>query len=236
MIHYHGTPISGASYDILPFFEDRNFLVSFLYRGNLLQVQQYSSSYLLDNGAFTLWRQGKKPIDFLEYKDFVEENTLYSNYSGCFIPDTIDGGIIENDKMLDRWITLHGEYKSIPVFHYHEPLSRLKELSYFPIVALGSSDKYAKIGTVSWTTRTKEIFYYYKEEGLSCKLHGLRMLNRRIFIHYPYYSGDSTNVARNINMYKTRQGLSTRLKAATELATIIESHLSTYNYKQEKIP
>jgi len=60
-------------------------------------------------------------------------------------------------------------------------------------------------------------------------LHGLRMLNSRIFTELPLSSADSTNVARNLQIDKAWKG--TYLPASLETRTMIlveriESHNS----------
>jgi hypothetical protein len=39
-----------------------------------------------------------------------------------------------------------------------------------------------------------------------CKLHGLRMLNPRIFTQYPFASADSTNIGRNVGIDSAWKG------------------------------
>lgn len=232
MICFHGTPFSGSPYNILPFFKGRNFLISMQYQSYRHILKQEASRIILDNGAYTIWKKGKGQIDLEKYVSFVQEYDALDNYSWCFIPDTIEGTVSQNDAQIEQWLNLYGKYKSVPVWHYHEPLERLLHLSEeFPVVGLGSSAEYSNIGDVKWMGRTREIFNYASENFPKCKLHGLRMLNRRIFTLFPYYSGDSTNVGRNIEFYKRRHRLSTRLEAAEKLATSFEKFKSTFNYE-----
>lgn len=231
MICFHGTPFSGTAYDILPFFKDRNFLISMQYPSYGHILKREASRIILDNGAYTIWKKGRGSIDLSKYVSFVQEYDTLDNYNWCFIPDTIEGTTYQNDSQVEQWLNLYGKYKSVPVWHYHEPLERLLQLSQeFPVVGLGSSAEYAKIGNSRWMSRTEEIFNYASENFPKCRLHGLRMLNRRIFTLFPYYSGDSTNVGRNIEFYKHRHGITSRLEAAEKLATSFESFKSTFNY------
>jgi hypothetical protein len=233
MICFHGTPFSGTVYDILPFFKDRNFLISMQYPQYGFVVKKEAARIILDNGAYTIWKKGKGCIDISKYTDFVKEYDYLDNYSWCFIPDTIEGTVSQNDKQIETWLNLYGSYKSVPVWHYHEPLERLYQLSLeFPVVALGSSAEYSKIGDYKWMERTKEIFNYASTNFPKCKLHGLRMLNKRIFTLFPYYSGDSTNVGRNIEFYRRRHRIPTRLLAAEQLANSFEKYKSTFNYEE----
>jgi hypothetical protein len=205
------------------------------YQGNSSEVVKNSSSYILDNGAFTHWKKGKGSIDIEKYKDFVQKHDNNENYTWNFIPDIIDGSERANDAYLEKWFNVYGDYKSVPVWHYHESLERLSNLSkVFDVVALGSSADYSVIGTPHWHQRTKTIFNYYLENELSCKLHGLRMLNKKIFTLYPYYSGDSTNIARNLEFYRKRHRIKSRLDAAITMANNIEKHKSTYG-SMEKV-
>ena len=231
MICFHGTPFSGSVYDVLPFFDNRNFLISMQYPQYGSVVKQRAAGIILDNGAFTIWKKGRGQIDVQKYLEFVKEYEKLSNYCWCFIPDTIEGTVRQNDAQIEEWLRLYGNYKSAPVWHYHEPLERLLQLSKeFSIIGLGSSAEYSKIGDSKWIGRTKVIFNYASENLPKCKLHGLRMLNRRIFTLFPYYSGDSTNVGRNIEFYRARHNISTRLEAAERLATSFELYKSTYDY------
>jgi hypothetical protein len=60
------------------------------------------------------------------------------------------------------------------------------------------------------------------------------MLNKKIFTLYPYYSGDSTNIARNLEFYRKRHRIKSRLDAAITMANNIEKHKSTYG-SMEKV-
>lgn len=72
------------------------------------------------------------------------------------------------------------------------------------------------------------------------KLHGLRMLNKDIFMHIPLSSADSTNIARNINIdkywEKTPYRTSSKETRAWVLAERIESNnsASALNYNADR--
>lgn len=69
-------------------------------------------------------------------------------------------------------------------------------------MCLGSSGEYSVVGNEAWWGRMREALgAICTHNGYpTCKLHGLRMLNPRIFPSLPLSSADSTNIARNIGM------------------------------------
>jgi len=113
----------------------------------------------------------------------------------------IEGTEHENDAWIEAWDLAPD--LSVPVWHLHESLERLESLCRtFSRVALGSSAAYATIGTARWWARMYEAMdHCCDEEGRPlAKLHGLRMLDPRIFMRFPFSSADSTNVARNVGI------------------------------------
>lgn len=134
-----------------------------------------------------------KKTKWEEYYKWVES---HHNREFFFIPDVIDGNEKENDELLK-----YNHFKDgVPVWHIHESLDRLERLSSdYEIVAFGSSGEYSELGTREWHMRIDEAMRVIcDDDGFpQTKIHMLRCLNPEIFTKYPFYSGDSTNLARN---------------------------------------
>ena len=196
MIHYHGTPISGTADEAARFLVGRHALVSFAYPDQLPLVAEVCQSFVLDNGAFTTWRQGKK-LDYDAVQDWVENWMYHPAFDWALIPDVIDGDEDANDLLVEKW-TLPASV-SVPVWHLHESFNRLRYLcADFPRVALGSSGQWATPGTAGWWNRMSEVMDALCENGKpAAKLHGLRMLDPEIFRYLPLSSADSTNAGVN---------------------------------------
>uniref|UniRef100_UPI004047D313 hypothetical protein n=1 Tax=Rheinheimera sp. TaxID=1869214 RepID=UPI004047D313 len=98
------------------------------------------------------------------------------------------------------------------------------------MVALGSSGQFSSPGTDSWWRRvTDSMNAICDEHGRPmCKLHGLRMLDPKIFTRLPLSSADSTNAAVNggsINRFGM-YAPPTAGQRAEVIAARIESHNS----------
>ena len=103
----------------------------------------------------------------------------------------------------------HPKEYGAPVWHLHESFGYLERLiDRFPRVCLGSSGDYAQIGTPRWWRRMHEVMRVVCDDAGQprCRLHGLRMLNPRIFSAFPFASADSTNIGRNIGIDKAWYG------------------------------
>lgn len=205
MIHYHGGPISGPNIAAITLWKARHAMISFARPDQICLAAEVCQSFALDNGAYSMWKIGKKP-DWKAYGKWVEKWALHPGCDFAIIPDVIDGDEQANNDLISWW---HGEghsYRahSVPVWHLHESLGRLDQLSYlYPWrVALGSSAEYSEVGNSKWWERIFEAMKVIcdREGRPRCKLHGLRMLNPTIFSHIPFASADSTNVARNIGL------------------------------------
>lgn len=199
MIHYHGTPISGCGIDAARFLKGRHAFVSFAAPTQLPIVAEVCASFALDNGAFSAWRSGK-PFNFAGYREWCKDWLSHPACDWCVIPDVIDGDESQNDMLIDSW-TLPTAV-SVPVWHMHESIARLMRLCLrFPRVAIGSSGKWPNPGCNGWWTRINEAMEYICQTSAQsrppCKLHGLRMLDPKIFSRLPFSSADSTNVGRN---------------------------------------
>ncbi len=235
MIHYHGGPVTPVSAAV-ELWTRRHGLVSFAHPSQVALAAEVCQSFVLDNGAFSLWRRGKGVVDVAAYAEWVREYERHPALDWSLIPDQIDGTEADNDRLIARW---HGEKVSrgVPVFHMHEDLGRLRYLvtccqsNVYPCLALGSSGDYAVVGNEKWWHRMDEIMAVCTDENGRplCKLHGLRMLSPTVFSHLPLSSADSCNVARNIGLDTRWRGVYTpvsKKQRALVLAERIEHHVS----------
>lgn len=227
MIHYHGGPITPLTV-AQAVWKGRHAFVSFAWPGQAALAFELCQSVALDNGAFTIWKQGGT-MDVAGYVAWVNEWKRHPGFDWALIPDVIDGTEADNDMMFGKYRDAGGELlSSVPVWHLHESIGRLERLCHgFPRVAFGSSGAYADPGSPEWWQRMGEAMdAICDEDGRPpCKLHGLRMLNPTIFSQLPFASADSTNVAQNHarqrRMYRLSPGM-----AALVLLDRIEHHAS----------
>ena len=227
MKHYHGTPIGGKRQDVARFLQGRHALVPFPRPDDAGIVADVCKSFVFDNGAFTVWKQGGQ-LDVEGYVRWVDDWHRHPGFEWALIPDVIEGSEEENDRLLEAW-PLH--LPGVPVWHLHESLERLKRLAaQWSTVALGSSGQWATPGTAGWWRRLADAMdAICDEHGRPlCRLHGLRMLNPAIFTRLPLASADSTNAAVNCGSV-SRFGMYTPPTAAQRAAVIaerIEAHNS----------
>lgn len=197
VIHYHGVPIT-PEHAAVPILTGRHALVSFAYPSQITLVAAICQSFVLDCGAFTLWKQGKSICDWSPYYEFVRDWQTHPACEWAIIPDVIDGTEEDNDALLEEWPLTSG----VPVWHLAETLERLERLARrFPRVALGSTPQFGQIGSAAWHQRMSAVMETVAVVGRPItKLHGLRMLNPKVFTKYPFASADSSNIARNIGL------------------------------------
>jgi hypothetical protein len=203
LIHYHGLPITPATAAVRAITNGHAF-VSFKHPDQLTIALEVAQSFALDNGAFSAWRSGKPVTDWSEYYEWVSELHRYPAFDFAVIPDVIDGDEDDNDALLDKWPwAKKSPHVGAPVWHLHESLERLDRLvSNWPRICLGSSGDYAQVGTNAWWIRMREAMdVICDKSGRPCtKIHGLRMLDPKIFSKFPFASADSTNIGRNIGL------------------------------------
>jgi hypothetical protein len=227
MIHYHGTPIGGSRQDTARFLIGRHALVPFSRPDDIAIVADVCQSFCLDNGAFTVWKQGGQ-LDIPGYIKWVHEWSRHPGFDWALIPDVIEGDERQNDDLLRAWPK---GLPGVPVWHMHESLARLGWLARnYRIVALGSSGDYSMPGTAAWWDRMNMAMQSIcDDKGRPlCKLHGLRMLDPQIFTRLPLSSADSTNAAVNSGSL-SRFGMyqpPTAAQRAAVIAERIEAHNS----------
>lgn len=200
MIHYHGTPITPevAAAEIL---RGRHAIVSFADHRQVVLVADVCHSYVFDNGAYSFWKI-KKPVDWDGYYRFVDDWRTHPGFDWALIPDEIEGDEEANDRLIEAWP--FSRFVGVPVWHLHESIDRLVTLALdWGRVALGSSGEFARVGTPEWWQRMSAAMAAICVDGSPVvKLHGLRMLDPRVFSKLPLSSADSTNIARNIGIDK----------------------------------
>jgi hypothetical protein len=198
MIRYHGTPMTPVA-DMIKAFSNRHAMVSYAHPEQMEVCAEICWSTVLDNGAFTAWKNGQ-PYDFTGYAKWAGKWLKHPCVEWAVIPDVIDGTEDQNDALLHEWP--FPKDISVPVWHLHESLDRLQRLMHYPRVALGSSGQFAEIGTHDWWHRMSEAMSVLCDgNGFpKVKIHGLRMLDPGVFSKLPFASADSTNVARNVGM------------------------------------
>lgn len=200
MKHYHGTPMwpNAAAAEIYP---NAHLFICVDHMDQMALALLCCSTFATDNGAFPAWRKGKPVKNWEHYYEWIAEVHRYPQFDFAVIPDVIDGTEEENDALLAEWPWRKiAPHIGAPVWHMHESLSRLLRLALeFPRVCIGSSGKFATVGTQAWWARIHDVMDTVcdKEGRPICKLHGLRMLNPAIFTKLPLASADSTNVAIN---------------------------------------
>jgi hypothetical protein len=196
VLHYHGGRHSTWQVAV-EIWRRRHALVSFADSKQIVIAAEVAQSFGLDNGAFSVWKQGIQ-ADWLAYYKWVEEWRRHPGFDWAIIPDVIEGDEAANDALLAAWP--FAKTAGLPVWHFHESLERLARLAgEWQRVALGSSGQYATVGTPRWWGRMQRIMETICEGGKpKVKLHGLRMLRPAICRYLPLASADSAGVSRSI--------------------------------------
>lgn len=195
MIHYHGTPISPRP--VLETLAGRHFCVSYARPDDVAACHRIGQSVMLDNGAFSVWRQGIQ-VDWDAWEAWAWEWLAHPT-TWAVLPDSIEGGEDENDRLLDRY-DLFPRAQVAPVWHLHEPLDRLVHLcGGYQRVCFGSSGDYAEVGSPAWRRRVGHAFTAIADaDGRVPWIHMLRGMSLSGDA-FPFASADSTDVARNHN-------------------------------------
>jgi len=198
MIHYHGGRHSTWQVAV-EIWKRRHALVSFADPQQIVIAAEVAQSFVLDNGAFSVWKQGLQ-IDWKSYYAWVEQWLRHPGFDWALIPDVIEGDEAANDMLVAEWP--FGKISGVPVWHFHESIERLARLAgEWPRIALGSSGRYATPGTRRWWGRMQQVMEAICKDGKPVvKVHGLRMLAPHIVEHVPFGSADSATVSRKVNL------------------------------------
>lgn len=206
LIHYFGTPVTPIS-AATKLLSGRHGFVSWRRPDQLSICQAVCQSYAADNGAFSAWKDGNPVSDWDPYYAWVDRMARHPAFDFAVIPDVIDGSEADNDALLRAWPL--GSFVGVPVWHMHESAARLLRLCQtYPRVALGSSGEFSVVGSPAWQAKMHEALMTVCDANGQpiAKLHGLRMLNPKVFTKLPLASADSTNVARNIGIDQAWKG------------------------------
>jgi hypothetical protein len=224
--------------DMVRAFAGKHAMVSFEDPRQMEVAAEICQSVVLDNGAFSAWRQGK-PYDFGGFAAWAESWLRHPAVEWAVIPDVIDGTEADNDALLSDWTAQKAV--SVPVYHMHESIDRLVRLAAdWPRVALGSSGDYAIVGNERWWNRMADMLdAICDSQGRPLvKLHGLRMLDPGVFSKIPLASADSTNVARNVGIdsaWRQSYAPQSRAMRAAILMERIEKHASAAYWDRDAI-
>lgn len=220
MIHYHGTPVGGTRQDVARFLMSRHALVPFPRQDDMGIVAEVCQSFIFDNGAFSVWKRGAV-LDIPGYIRWCLEWCRHPGFDWALIPDVIEGNEADNDALLADW---PGGVRGVPVYHLHENPERLERLvNTYDTVALGSSGEWSSPGSKAWWERMRYVMPFACDDlgRPLARLHGLRMLDPRVFTQLPLSSGDSTNASVNCGA-KERFGIYLPPTAAQRAAVIAE--------------
>lgn len=211
MIHYHGGVLHVGALEHWQY-AGRNFCVSYAYPEHIRLYHEIGQSVAIDNGAFSLWKEGK-PTDWPAFYEWVKPWLRYQT-TWAIIPDVMDGTDEENDALVWEWQEwCQGNnvepYKGAPVYHMPESLDRLDKLcDEWDLVCLSiSSTKYGQINSPRWWDRMNEIMevacgdWETDEHGNvrgwpRARFHLLRGLAFSAG-PFPLWSADSASVARS---------------------------------------
>lgn len=234
-MHIHGTPLSSLA-NTAKVLSGRHGLASFATAGGYVDVlAEVCQSFVLDNGAFSSWRSGEPVTDWSDCYRWYEKWLKHPGCDWALIPDVIDGGEKENDRLISEWPF---GFRGVPIWHYHESLLRLELLCRaWPRVAIGSSGEWPIPGVAKWWRRTTDVMAMATDDNgyPLCKLHGLRMLNPEIFTRMPLASADSCNAGRNCGDVGNRLNL-TADAAAEVIIRRIESQNGPSRWDASFIP
>jgi hypothetical protein len=202
VIHYHGLPITPATVAVRAV-EAGHAFVSYAHADQLGVAVEVCQSFAIDNGAFSAWKSGKPVQDWRSFYEWAAACQRIPSCDFAVIPDVIDGDEAANDALLDEWPL--GAMFGAPVWHMHESLDRLNRLAATYLrVCIGSSGQYATVGSGAWWMRIDQAMRVVcdRQGRPLVKMHGLRMLNPKVFTQLPFASADSTNIGRNVGIDK----------------------------------
>jgi hypothetical protein len=202
----HGTPITPKR--LLDQLRGESFCVSYAYPEQLHDVGPLVPStgiLLLDNGAFTTWKQGRE-FDELGFWDWANAAQDLYPEAVAVIPDQIEGGTEAGNLMMASRAIRGGLAKyperTMFVWHTNDSMAQLKKAALlFNFIAIGSCEEHDI--QKHWAD------FYARARKASAFIDGVELMTgRRPWVHvmrglgkfhkFPRFdSADSTNIARN---------------------------------------
>jgi hypothetical protein len=208
-------------------------MVSYARTDQIALCAEVAHSFVLDNGAYSIWKGSGTTPDWRGYMELVKEWRRHPGFDWAIAPDVIDGNEKENDELLGWfWGFRFLPNEIVPVWHMHESLDRLGRLvNDWPRVAIGSSGDWSEPGTLRWWQRISEAMSVACDQHgrPKAKLHGLRQSDPTLFSHIPYASTDSAHTAINVGLDQKWSGSYqplTKAMRALVLRDRIEHHAS----------
>jgi hypothetical protein len=114
VIHYHGGRHSTWQVAV-EIWKRRHALISFADSQQIPIAAEVAQSFALDNGAFSVWRQGIA-ADWPAYYEWVEEWRQHPGFDWAIIPDVIEGDEAASDALLAQWP--FAKTMGLPVWHF----------------------------------------------------------------------------------------------------------------------
>jgi hypothetical protein len=201
----HGTPITPAA--LLEQLAGESFCVSFADPRQLdrcIELQDPHGMLMLDNGAFTHWRQGKGAIDRVAFFDWSNAAQARCDVAVAVVPDVIGGSEEENWLEAAYAVRELSDYpeRLMFVWHMNDSLDQLKRACMlFNFVAIGSCAEYdVQRNRKAYMQRLEEanatinyVEAFHERRPWIHLMRGVAMLDKAI----RFESADSSNVARN---------------------------------------
>jgi len=201
----HGTPITPKA--LLPQLAGHSFCVSYAAPTQIeqvLELQGPEGMLLLDNGAFSHWKQGKGQIDRVAFFDWANDIQARCDVAVAVIPDVIQGSEAQNWAEAATAVHHLSDYPERLAFcwHMNDSLETLKKAAMlFNVLAIGSCAEYdVQSNRAGYFERLREasavldyVEQFYGRRPWVHLMRGVAVLKDAV----RFESADSTNVARN---------------------------------------
>ena len=206
----HGTPITPKR--LLPQLKGGSFCVSYMNPEQLdecIDLVGKDQILILDNGAFTAWKQGLTLDDAWWDGFYAWANAAMDRcpQAVAVIPDVIDGNEEENLKLIAKALRqdkLKYPERAMAIWHLNESLEQLEKLfKIFNFVGFGSCQEFDiarnKTGS-AYMEKIREVFAHMNYWQMKYKkdrpwIHMMRGLG--VFHKIGFDSADSCNIAIN---------------------------------------
>jgi len=205
MIHYHGGPITPDTCAVKAW-KGAHACISYAAPQQIALAASICQSFIIDNGAFTFWRQGRA-VDWAEFYDWCNAWIYHPGCDFVVAPDVIEGTEDQNDDLLAECPL--PRHRIAPVWHINESIDRLVMLAEeYSRVCIGSSGEFDVTKPEAFLQRAHQAIGAISTTNGQpiTRLHGLRCLNPELFTALPLAGADSTMIARNIGIDSAWKG------------------------------